>query len=321
MPPKATGKDTKRSAKGSKKGQKWLPKSVTITTYCDDDDDKEADGSDEEHVTTAERDLKPQAWQSTDHFEKLLEATYPNHAYPIKHKLKECSMMKNYMTTGALAVGKKLEGDPGGKAATPFPGEEVAMSICGGPDPHESWCKLKLTSWAVHAMSSATPEYLRWSKSPITFDRTDHLDCITKLGRFPLIIDALVRMTPLTKALMDGGSDLNIMYLNTFEGLGLPQDQLKNSSHPLYGVVPGKQSIPLEQITLYVTFRDASNYWPEMVIFEVVDFFGPYHVIMGWPCYVKFMAIPSYAYLKLKILGHANVITMEARAQWALDCE
>jgi hypothetical protein len=61
MPPKATGKDTKRSAKGSKKGQKWHPQSVTVTTNCDDDDDKEADGSDEEHVTAAERDLKPQA--------------------------------------------------------------------------------------------------------------------------------------------------------------------------------------------------------------------------------------------------------------------
>jgi hypothetical protein len=33
------------------------------------------------------------------------------------------------------------------------------------------------------------------------------------------------------------------------------------------------------------------------------------------------MAIPSYAYLKLKIPGHASVITVEAKTQWALDCE
>jgi hypothetical protein len=33
-------------------------------------------------------------------------------------------------------------------------------------------------------------------------------------------------MTRLTKALMDGGSGLNLMYLNTFEGLGLTQEQL-----------------------------------------------------------------------------------------------
>jgi hypothetical protein len=58
--------------------------------------------------------------------------------YTIKHELKECSMMKNYMTTGDLANGKKPEGDPVGKAAAPFPGEKAVMSIYGGPVPHES---------------------------------------------------------------------------------------------------------------------------------------------------------------------------------------
>jgi hypothetical protein len=33
------------------------------------------------------------------------------------------------------------------------------------------------------------------------------------------------------------------------------------------------------------------------------------------------MVIPSYAYLKLKIHGLTGVITVEAKAQWALDCE
>jgi hypothetical protein len=33
------------------------------------------------------------------------------------------------------------------------------------------------------------------------------------------------------------------------------------------------------------------------------------------------MAIPSYAYLKLKILWPAGVITREPKTQWALDCE
>jgi hypothetical protein len=31
-------------------------------------------------------------------------------------------------------------------------------------------------------------------------------------------------MTRLTKALMDRGSGLNLMYLDTFEGLGMTQD-------------------------------------------------------------------------------------------------
>jgi hypothetical protein len=64
---------------------------------------------------------------------------------------------------------------------------------------------------------------------------------------------------------------------------------------------------------------DTSNYRTKTLTFEVVDFFGPYHVILLWPCYVKFMAIPSYAYLKLKIPGPTDVITMEAKTLWVLD--
>jgi hypothetical protein len=78
-------------------------------------------------------------------------------------------------------------------------------------------------------------------------------------------------------------------------------------------VVPGKQSIPLEQIDLPVTFRDASNYRTETLTFEVVDFSRPYHI--------KFMAIPGYTYLKLKMLRPTGIITMEAMAQRALARE
>jgi hypothetical protein len=200
-------------------------------------------------------------------------------------------MIKNYMTMGALTKGKKPKGDPAGKAIVTFPGEEVVMSSYGKPVPHESRCKLKLMSRAVNVISPATSEYLRWSESPIkiTFDRTDHSDSIPKPGRFPLIVDRLVGTTQLTKALMDGGNGLNLIYLDTFEGLGLTRNQLQSSPHPFYGVVLGKQSVPLGWVNLPVTFGDASNYYTKTHAFEVVDFSRPYHVILGWPCYTKFM--------------------------------
>jgi hypothetical protein len=69
-------------------------------------------------------------------------------------------------------------------------------------------------------------EYLHWFESLITFDQMDHPDIIPKPGRFPLIVGPLVGTTRLTMALMDGGSGLNLMYLNMFEGLGLTQDHL-----------------------------------------------------------------------------------------------
>jgi hypothetical protein len=111
------------------------------------------DGSHEECVTTVERDFK-----------ELLESACSNHAYPIKHKLKECTMMKNFMTSGDHSKGKKPKGDLGKKGPTPFPGEEAVISIYGGPVPHESRCKLKITSQEVNALSLATPSYLQWSK-------------------------------------------------------------------------------------------------------------------------------------------------------------
>jgi hypothetical protein len=106
--PMAVAKGMKTSIKGNKSGPKRHPQRVTITTSCDEgDNDKENDDSDEEHVDATECDFKHQAQQPADHFEKLLETTCPNHVYPIKHKLKEYTMMKNYMTTRVFHQGEK----------------------------------------------------------------------------------------------------------------------------------------------------------------------------------------------------------------------
>jgi hypothetical protein len=66
-----------------------------------------------------------------------------------------------------------------------------------------------------------------------------------EVGKIPPTVNSLVRTTPLTKSLMYGGSGLNLMYLNTFEGLGLARNLLKTNPCPIYGVVLGKQSTPL----------------------------------------------------------------------------
>jgi hypothetical protein len=113
-----------------------------------------------------------------DDFEKILEATYPNHAYPVRHMLKECTMMKNYVTTGALAKGKNPKDDSSQKVAVTFLEEKVVMSMYGGPAPYEPRRKLKLTSQPVNVESPATLEYHRWSESPITFVQMDHPDSI-----------------------------------------------------------------------------------------------------------------------------------------------
>ena len=41
-------------------------------------------------------------------------------------------------------------------------------------------------------------------------------------------------------------------------------------------------------------FGNQANFRSEVLTFEVVDFLGSYHAILGRPCYTKFMAIPNY---------------------------
>jgi hypothetical protein len=52
--------------------------------------------------------------------------------YSVKHKLKNCDMMKNFTTLGTLTRGSKLEEDPGGSDMTPFPGKDAVMMVYDG---------------------------------------------------------------------------------------------------------------------------------------------------------------------------------------------
>jgi hypothetical protein len=77
-------------------------------------------------------------------------------------------MMKNSMTMGTFAKGKRPKGDSVGKVAAPFPEEKAVMPIYGGPS--TSRHKLKLTGRAINVISSLVSKYLRWSESLIIFD-------------------------------------------------------------------------------------------------------------------------------------------------------
>ena len=59
----------------------------------------------------------------------------------------------------------------------------------------------------------------------------------------------------------------------------------------------------------------------ETLTFKVVGFHGTYHAILGQPCYVKFMAVPNYTYLKLKMPGPGGVITIGTSFQRAYECK
>jgi hypothetical protein len=58
-----------------------------------------------------------------------------------------------------------------------------------------------------------------------------------------------------------------------------------------------------------------------ILTFEVAVFRGAYHAILGRSCYAKFMAVPNYTYLKMKMPGPKGVITMGSSIEHAFDCD
>jgi hypothetical protein len=89
----------------------------------------------------------------------------------------------------------------------------------------------------------------------------------------------IVGTTRLTKVLMDGDSGLNILYASTLNKMGIPRSSLCPSKAPFYGIMLGKEAVPLERIRLNVTFGQPDNFHKEPLICEVVDFPGVYHTL------------------------------------------
>jgi hypothetical protein len=57
-------------------------------------------------------------------------------------------------------------------------------------------------------------------------------------------------------------------------------------------------------------FEDRVNFHMETLTFEIAYFPGAYHAILGRPCYAKFMVVPNYTYLKLKMPDPHRIITI-----------
>jgi hypothetical protein len=147
-------------------------------------------------------------------------------------------------------------------------------------------------------------------------------DLVSKLGRkYPLIVDPVIGNVRLTKVLMDGGSSINIIYADTLGLLQINLSSIWAGVAPFHGIIPGKRVQPLGQLDLPICFGAPSNFRKETFTFEVVGFRGTYHAVLGRPCYAKFMAIPNYTYLKLKMPGPNGVITVGPMYRQAYECD
>ena len=143
-------------------------------------------------------------------------------------------------------------------------------------------------------------------------------------GGYALVLEPMLispkRACTFSRVLIDGGSSINILYRDTLEKLGVSATSLQPSRMVFHGIVPGHAGSSMGHIRHDVLFGTKDNHCRESVLFEVVDHTSAYHAILGRPALAKFMAVPHYAYLKMKLPGPRGIITISGDYKRSIAC-
>ena len=95
---------------------------------------------------------------------------------------------------------------------------------------------------------------------PITFDRLDYSRSIRNAGWTALILDPIIDGLQFTQVLMDGGSELNLLYLDTIRKLGIDRTKIRHSRTSFKGVTPGPYAKCTGSLLLEVVFGSPDNF-------------------------------------------------------------
>jgi hypothetical protein len=122
------------------------------------------------------------------------------------------------------------------------------------------------------------------------------------------------------QTLIDGGSGLNIIFLETLKKMDFDFKRMTTCDKPFFGIIPGKATYPLDQVSFPVTFGTEDNFRTKYLSSEVADFKSSYHAILGRPMLARFMAIPHYTYLVLKMPAPNGVLTIYGNLIVSFKC-
>jgi hypothetical protein len=190
----------------------------------------------------------------------------------------------------------------GGGGAFPRVDGEVNV-IFDGHGLQENKRQQKLNDRQILVAGTSAPTPYRWSKLLITFTRADQWLNFDHPGKYPLLVNPVIRESRVKMVLVDGGSSINVTFPRTLLGLGVALKELHESDTPFFGIVPTQGEYPLGYIYMPVTFGTLENYRTEFLRFEVASFDCGYNAIIGRTGLAKFMAIPHYSYMILKMSG------------------
>ena len=88
-------------------------------------------------------------------------------------------------------------------------------------------------------------------------------------GTYSLVVDSTLISEcfsyRFSRVLIDGGSNINILYRDTLAKLGIRESQLQPSRMVFHGIVPGLACTPIGRIRLDVVFGSPTNFRREPI--------------------------------------------------------
>jgi hypothetical protein len=136
-----------------------------------------------------------------------------------------------------------------------------------------------------------------------------------------MVLKAQVGGYDIRRVFMDARSSINVIYARTLKTMCISLESLKPTDYSFHGIVPGGANFPLGKIELDICFGNSNNYRREKLEFEVMDWPSQYHAILRCPTFAKFMVVPHYAYLTLKIPGPKGMITVQGSFEVSSTCD
>ena len=141
---------------------------------------------------------------------------------------------------------------------------------------------------------------------PITFDHQDYSRSVRNTGGIALVLDPIIDGLQFTQVLMDGGSDINLLYQDTIRRMGIDPTKIRHSNTSFEGVTPGPYAKCTSSVLLKVVFDSPDKFHCEKLIFHIAPFKSSHQAFLGREAFARFNAIPHYASLTLKkCLVHA----------------
>ena len=160
---------------------------------------------------------------------------------PANHTHRECWVFKQSGKVNAEHKGLDTPSEDDDEPHKQSTGKQknFPQEVKTGNSLHVTKGKNSMAPIEICAIRPIPEESRHWLLQPITFDHRDYSRGAQNAGWTALVLNPVIDGLQFTRVLMDGGSDLNLLYLDTIRKLGVNPAIIRHGNTSFQGVTPG----------------------------------------------------------------------------------